>query len=194
METAPQQPRQQQGLLSQRGCRGRSSLCDATLPAQQRCGVQCSSPRWRRLCCRRLPSHHAQPPNSIHKAAARWGCRYSQHLLSKWPRRPWRPAASAMQPQSVAAVRRSGSTASMRDRCRWERRCVSPFTTQRWCGHGGATCRCPWWRGLGTRLHDDWEWVEGSVGSNAISLQACSECAAVRWFDQRFDQRFDQWL
>ena len=53
-----------------------------------------------------------QLPNSIHKAAARWGCRYSQHLLSKWPRRPWRPAAPAMQPQSVAAARRSGSTAS----------------------------------------------------------------------------------
>ena len=96
LETAPQQPRQQQGLLSQRGCRGRSSLCDATLPAQQRCGVQCSSPRWRRLCCRRLPSHHAQPPNSIHKAAARWGCRHSQHLLWEWPRRPWRQVASAI--------------------------------------------------------------------------------------------------
>ena len=51
--------------------------------------------------------------------------------------------------------------------------------TRRQCSLGGTFHDYRRWRGLGARVHGDWEWIEGAVGSDAVPLQACSPCACV---------------
>ena len=166
-----------QALRGGRGCSD-SGNQDAWSPAFRHNSLrdQCS---WQKLRCERLRSQDNQLLN--HSRETTPSSPRQRLCWSPRPRQLAPPAADAqrewqrLQPsqQSVTATKTTGNTDSA---C--ARRVLQRRAAWSWHHHTG-TARCQRWRGLGARVHGDHEWLEGSAGSDTISLQACSLCAVV---------------